>query len=97
QLNLLGHCRSGSFNFLLHGLKVEARALLHGWELDGRHGQLLNLLLNKHEAPEFILEPLKVFLRPRGSLINGPSCALERVESQIGQEWHINLDFGPKP
>src|SRR5438477_8973962 len=94
---LLGHCSPGSLDFRLHGLEVEARALLHGWELDGRHSQFLYLLLNKHKAPEFVLEPLKVFLRPRSSLIKRPSRALERVQSQVGQEGHIYLGLGAEP
>jgi hypothetical protein len=40
-----------------------ARTSLHRRELDRRHGELLHLLLDKHEPPKFVLEPVEVLLR----------------------------------
>src|SRR5215218_7332084 len=83
--SLFAHCRPGCLDFRFHGIEVEARAPLHRRELDRCHGQLLYLLLDKHEAPEFIFEPLEVLLRPGFGPAVGPARALERVEAQIGQ------------
>src|SRR5262249_33694721 len=55
---LFGHGGPGGFDFLLHRLEVEARALLHWRELDRRQRQFLHLLLHEHEAPELVLEPV---------------------------------------
>src|SRR4029453_3246346 len=52
---LLAHCGPGCLDLRLDGIEVEARALLHRRELDGGHGELHHLLLDKHEAPEFVL------------------------------------------
>src|SRR5215218_5742313 len=81
----------------LHGFKVEACALLHRRELDRRHGQLFHLLLNEHEAPEFVLEPVEVFLRSLFGSGIGPASALEWIEAQIGQGRHVNLDLATQP
>src|SRR5262249_35042628 len=69
---LLRHRLPGRLDLGFHRLKVEARSLLHGRELDGRLGQFVHLLLYKHEAPEFALEPAEVFLRSVFGAVIGP-------------------------
>src|SRR5438876_9745427 len=94
---LFAHCRPGSLDFRFHGVEVEARALLHRRELDRSHGQLLYVLLDKHEAPEFVLEPREVILRPGLSPITGPARALEWIEAKIGQVGHVGFGFITQP
>src|SRR3954452_20996776 len=84
--SLPGSALSGLLDLLLDGLQVEARALLHGRELDRRPGQLPDLLLHVDEAPELVLEPLEVLDRA------GESRALEGVEPQVHQDWDVRLD-----
>jgi hypothetical protein len=61
------------------GIEIEARPLLHRRELDRGHGELLNLLLDKYEAPKLILEPVEVLLRSDGGPVIRPSRALEGI------------------
>ena len=56
-------CLHGFLDLRFHGIEVEARALLHGRVLEGRHGQLRHLLLDEHEAPELEPEPVKILVR----------------------------------
>ena len=90
---LFTHCRPGRFDFRLHGIEVEARALLHWRELHRSHCELLNLLLHKHEAPEFILEPIEVLLRSDLGPAVGPARTLEWIEAQVDQVGHVRLGF----
>jgi len=60
---LLRHCRPGRLDLRLYGIEVKAGAPLHRWKLDRSHRELFDLLLDKNEAPEFILEPIEVLLR----------------------------------
>jgi hypothetical protein len=53
------HC---FLNLRFHSLQVEAGTLLHGWVLEGGHGQLGHFLLHKHKAPELVLEPAEIVL-----------------------------------
>ncbi len=59
---LLTHCRPGGLDLRLHGIEIEARALLHRRELE-EGLELRHFLLDKHEAPELVLEPIEVLLR----------------------------------
>src|SRR4051812_28635580 len=94
---LFGDCRLGCGDFRLHGIEVEAGALLHRRKLDRSHGQLLYLLLDKHEAPEFVLEPVEVLLCPGLSPTVGPARALEGIEAKVGNIGHIRLGFVAQP
>src|SRR5882724_12404680 len=88
---LLAHGGPGRLDLRFHGIEVEAGALLHRRELDGRHDELLHLLLDKHEAPEFVLEPLEVILRPGLGPAIGPARTLEGIETEVGQVGHVGL------
>src|SRR3954468_22756049 len=79
----------GLLNLLLHGIEVEARALLHGRILDGRLGQLRHLLLDEHEPPELVLEPTEVTLRAVEGTVLRPAQALERVQAQVRDRRHV--------
>src|SRR5580765_365851 len=94
---LLTQCRPGRLDFRLHGIEVEARALLHRRKLDRRHRQLFHLLLNKHKAPEFVFEPVEVLLRAFFRPTIGPARALERIEAKIGQIGYVSLGFFTEP
>ena len=96
-IRLLGQCRPGGLDLRLHRIEVEARALLHGRELDGRHRQLRDLLLHEHEAPELVLEPIEVLLRTVLGAVSGPARALERIETQVDQVWHVRVGLLTQP
>ena len=97
RASLLGHRRPGGLDLRLHGVEVEARALLHRRELDRGHGQLLDLLLDEHEAPELVFEPGEVVLRPGLGPVVGPARALERIEAKVGQVGHVRLGLVAQP
>src|SRR5258707_207573 len=94
---LFAHRGSGRFVLRFHGIKIEARALLHRWELDRGLGQLLHLLLDKHEPPELVLKPREVILRPGFGPIFGPAGALERIDTKVGQIRHVSFGFITQP
>src|SRR4029077_8216830 len=66
-------------------------------ELDRCHCQLLHLLLDKHEAPEFVLEPREVVLRPGFGPTFGPARALEWIEAQVSQVGYVSLGLVTQP
>ena len=43
------------FDLRFHRFKIEARALLHGWEIDRRLTEFRHLLLHEHSTPDAIL------------------------------------------
>src|SRR4051812_22813139 len=88
---LLRDRAAGRRDLGLHGVEVEARALLHRRELDRGHRPLLDLPLDEYEAPELVLEPVEVLLRAFLGAAVGPARALERIEPQVGQV----RDVGP--
>src|SRR5439155_6265755 len=94
---LLGQCRPGRRDLRFHGIEVEARALLHGRILDGRRDELFHFLLDEYEAPEFVLEPLEVILRPGLRPAVRPAGALERIEAKIDQVRHVNVALRTQP
>src|SRR5262249_41188693 len=73
-----------------HGRQVEAGALLHRWEVDGRLGELGHFFLHEYEAPELVGEPVVVGERPAGG--GRQAGALERVEAEVGQNRPVDLD-----
>src|SRR6267143_4261054 len=97
SLALLGDGRAGCRDLGLYGVEVEARALLHRRKLDRRHGQFLDLLLDEHETPEFVFEPVKVLLCSEPGPAIGPARALERIEAQVDQIGHVRLGFITQP
>ena len=77
--------------FGLQRLEVEARARLHGRELDEALGRPGEFLLHIREAPELIHEPVLVKHRV---LYPG---SFEGVEAQIGEDRPVHLDGAAKP
>ena len=94
---LLADCRLGCRDFRLHGIEVEARALLHRRELDRRHGQLRHLLLDKHEAPEFVLEPVEVLLRPSLVPLSGQPVRSKGSRRRLVRYGHVGLGLVAEP
>src|SRR3989442_10215817 len=94
---LLAHRRPGRRDFRFHSIEVEAGPLLHRRVLDGGRDELLHLLLDEYEAPEFVLEPLEVILRPGLRPAVRPAGALERIEAKIDQVRHVNVVLRTQP
>src|SRR5437016_375174 len=94
---LSGDRRSRGRYLGLDRIEVEARAPLHGRELDRRLRQFLHLLLDEHEAPEFVLEPVEVLLRAVLRSAVRPACAFEGIETQVDQRWHVKLRLVAQP
>ncbi len=78
-----------------HGLEVETRALLHGRIVEGRHGSFATFLLDKHETPEFILEPSKVLVRAVIPL--PPGRALKGIQAQVCENRRVDMDLAADP
>src|SRR5438477_13202298 len=81
----------GPLDLLLDGLQIERSALLHRRELDGGLGQLPHLLLDVHEPPKLVDEPVVVVERA------GQPRALERIEAEVDKDGHVGLDRAAKP
>src|SRR6476660_5821344 len=94
---LFGHGRSSRLDLRLHGIKIEARTPLHRRKLNRRHRQLLHLLLNKHEAPEFVFEPVEILLGAFFGPAIGPAGPLERIETKVDQIGYVRLGFVAQP
>src|SRR5262249_29096961 len=94
---LLAHRRPGRLDLRLHGIEVEAGPLLHRRVLDRSHGQLFDFLLDEHEAPEFVLEPVEVLLGTGSGPALGPARALEGIEAKVGQERHVDVGLLAEP
>ncbi len=88
----------GGLNLRLHGVEVEARALLEGRIFYSRLGQLRHLLLHEHEAPELIHERIheEALGAVQGS-VNRITQSLEGVQSQVGQAWCVDTVLGAEP
>src|ERR1700730_4528297 len=85
------------FDFFFHGTEVEARALLHWREFNRGHGQLLDLLLDKHETPEIVIERVEVLLGSVFGPAIGPAGALKRIETKVDQEGYVRLGLVAYP
>src|SRR6476469_3123031 len=85
----------GLLDLLLDGFQVEARALLHRREFDGRLSELPDLLLRKLEAPELEGKPVVVGQRPLVAVWQ--PRPLERIEPEIGEDRPIDLDRAAQP
>ena len=73
-------------------IQIEACRLLHWRELDERLGHLSYDLLNKHEAPELVGDPVVVRLR----LVRAIS-ALHRIEAQVCEDREVRFNSAAKP
>src|SRR5208283_3212576 len=78
-------------------IKIEARAPLHRRIIKESLDFLANYLLDEHEAPELVLEPIEVLLRAILRPIAWPARALERIEAQVGDVWHVRVGFFAQP
>src|SRR5438552_1470141 len=80
-----------------HGIEVEARAALHWRVIEEGLECLADHLLDENEAPELILEPCEVGLRPFFRPLVWPAYALERIKAQVGDVRHVNMCLFPQP
>src|SRR5258706_5939876 len=80
-----------------HCLEVEARASLHRWVIEEGLEFLGNYLLDEHEAPELELEPIEVLLPPLFRPVVRPARALERIETQVGDDRNVGMGFFAQP
>src|SRR5262249_48601325 len=87
-----GNCR---LDLCLHRLKIEARPLLHGREIDQALRSLCDLLLYKSEAPKLVGIPIVKGQRP--TIARRQSCSLVGVETQIDEDGPIDLHSGSEP
>src|SRR5262245_44067357 len=53
-------CSNRFFNLLLNSSHIETGTTLHRWEIDERLRRLRHLLLDEHEAPELVGEPVVI-------------------------------------
>ena len=58
---------------------------------------LAHHLLDEHEAPELVLEPVEVLLRAFFRAVVGPAGALERIEAQVGDVGHVRMGLLAQP
>ena len=87
-----------SFRHLrFHRFEVEARASLHWRVIQEGLDFLAYQLLDEHKAPELILEPIEVLLRPFFRPIIWPACALERIEAKVGDVGHVRFGLVTEP
>src|SRR5439155_2841766 len=81
----------------LDGIKVETRASLHRRVIQEGLKFLAHHLLDEDKAPELELEPIEVLLRAFFRPIVWPSLALEWIETQVDQIWHVNVCLFTQP
>ena len=75
----------------LDRFEIEARAALHRREVEEGLEFLADDLLDEHEAPELILEPVEILLRAVLRPIVRPARALERIEAQVGDIGNVGV------
>ena len=81
-----------------HGVEVEARTPLHRWILDGRLSQLRHFLLDEHEAPELVEEPVKIFVGSDIAIATtGPCSVFEGIRAQVHQNRYVGMVLGTDP
>src|SRR5438034_6083247 len=80
-----------------HSVKIEARAPLHRRVIEEGLEFLAHHLLDEDKAPELELEPIEVLLRAFFRPIVWPSLALEWIETQVDQIWHVNVRLFTQP
>src|ERR1035438_5023856 len=80
------------------GVEVEARASLHRRVLEEGLEFLTHYLLNEHETPELIHEPItEVKLRTLFRPVVGYARALEGIDPQVGDVRHVRMGFLTNP
>src|SRR5271154_1093914 len=80
----------------LDGGHIETAAGLHRREVDHRLRRLTHDLLDKHETPELVGEP--VIVRDRTIVLSVEHAStLVWIEPQIGQNWPVHLYGRAKP
>src|SRR5207249_9919564 len=79
------------------GIKIETRAFLHWRIFEEGLEFLAHHLLDENKAPELELEPIEVLLRAFFRPIVWPSLALEWIETQVDQIWHVNVCLFTQP
>ena len=84
-------------HFRFDSVKVETRAALHGRILEEGLELFAYHLLDEYEAPELELEPIEVLLPSFFRPIVGPACALERIETQVGDVGHVGMGLFTQP
>ena len=89
-LHLFRHLR-------FHCVEVEARAPLHRRVIQEGLDFLADQLLDEHKAPELILEPIEVLLRPFFRPFVWPARALERIEAKVGDVGHVRFGLVTEP
>src|SRR5262245_11437601 len=87
---LAGTRLDGFLDLGFDGFQIEACALLHRWKLDRSLRELSHFLLYKLEAPELVGKPVVECQRPLVAV--GQTRALERIETEIGEDRPVNLD-----
>src|SRR5207302_2023853 len=70
---------------------------LHGRVIKEGLERLTHYLLDEHEAPELILEPVEVLLCPFFRPIAWPAHALERIKAQVGDVGYVRLSLLTQP
>src|SRR5438876_2601067 len=78
-------------------VKVEARASLHRRVIEESLEFLAHYLLNEHETPELVFEPIEVLLPAFFRPIVWPARALERIQPQVGDVRYVRLGFFAQP
>src|SRR5262249_12760415 len=89
-------CSNRFFNLLLNSGHIETGTALHRREVDERLRRLRYLLLDEHEAPELVGEPVVI-----GDLATALAVehakALIGIEAQIGQDRPVDFDSCAQP
>src|SRR5689334_8252080 len=78
-------------------VEVKARTALHRRIVEEGLEFLAYHLLNEHEAPELVFEPVEILLSALFRPIVWPAGTLERIEPQVGDVRHIGLRLFTQP
>src|SRR3954451_24921094 len=84
-------------HFGFDSLEVEARALLHRRILKEGLERLAHYLLDEHETPELVLEPIEILLCAFFGAVVGPAGPLERIQPQVSNVGDVDLGFFAQP
>src|SRR5271165_925047 len=91
-------CFGHSFRHLrFDGIKVKTSATLHWREFQKGLNFLAHHLLHEDEAPELVLEPIEVLLRPFFCTVAGPAGALKRIKTQVGDIRYVWMGLFTQP
>ena len=78
-------------------VKIEACAPLHRRVIEEGLDFLAHYLLDEHEAPEFILEPIEVLLGSFFRPVVGPARAFKWIKAKIGDVRHVRMGLFTQP